>query len=109
MHVYIYNADIFCTECGNEYAQELQDNNVKDTGDSDEFPQGPYSNGGGEADTPQHCGNCGLFLENPLTEDGTSYVADAAKRSGRAVGPNGYLETPGEWLAFYDYIEAPPV
>lgn len=35
-----------------------------------------YTNGGGEADFPQHCDNrdCQAFLENPLTEDGLEYV-----------------------------------
>jgi hypothetical protein len=42
--------------------------------DSDDLPKGPYADGGGEADTPQHCDACGLFLENPLTGDGTRYV-----------------------------------
>ena len=34
--------------------------------DSDDLPKGPYADGGGEADTPQHCDGCGHFLENPL-------------------------------------------
>lgn len=42
--------------------------------DSDDFPKGPYANGGGEADSPQHCDSCGVFLENPLTSDGVKYV-----------------------------------
>src|SRR3954469_15157799 len=46
------------------------------TWDSDKFPKGPYENGGGEADTPQHCDQCMAFLENPLTEDGCAYVID---------------------------------
>lgn len=42
--------------------------------DSDRFPKGPYADGGGEADTPQHCDACQTFLENPLTDDGREYV-----------------------------------
>jgi hypothetical protein len=38
--------------------------------DSDELPKGPYGNGGGETDSPQHCDACGCFLQNPLTTDG---------------------------------------
>jgi hypothetical protein len=30
--------------------------------DSDDLPKGPYAQGGGEADTPQHCEGCGQFL-----------------------------------------------
>ena len=38
--------------------------------DSDDLPKGPYAEGGGEADTPQHCEGCAQFLGNPLTVDG---------------------------------------
>lgn len=38
-----------------------------------------YSDGGGEADCPQHCANCGVPLENPLTSDGVQYVLEAAE------------------------------
>jgi hypothetical protein len=44
--------------------------------DSDFFPKGPYCNGGGEADNPQHCDHCCTFLENPLTADGYKYVRE---------------------------------
>ncbi|KKL11925.1 hypothetical protein LCGC14_2540860, partial [marine sediment metagenome] len=37
----------------------------------------PYLDGGGEADTPQHCDHCSVFLENPLTGDGYAYVIEA--------------------------------
>jgi hypothetical protein len=42
--------------------------------DSDDLPKGPYAEGGGEADAPQHCDGCGQFLGNPLTVDGLIYV-----------------------------------
>ena len=48
--------------------------------DSDDLPKGPYADGGGEADTPQHCDGCQQFLENPLTGDGLIYVEDALRR-----------------------------
>ena len=49
--------------------------------DSDDLPKGPYSNGGGEADTPQHCDGCGAFLENPLTGDGVPLRQREAHRA----------------------------
>jgi hypothetical protein len=57
--------------------------------DSDDLPKGPYPDGGGEADTPQHCDGCGLFLRNPLTPDGYRYpierlVEHARTGEGRA-------------------------
>lgn len=45
--------------------------------DSGSYPQGPYSDGGGESDTPTHCDACGAFLQNGLTGDGYEYVAEA--------------------------------
>ena len=49
--------------------------------DSDTFPQGPFCDGGGEADCPQHCDECGVFLENPLTPDGVRYVAETIENT----------------------------
>ncbi len=43
--------------------------------------EGPYPDGGGEADCPQHCAACGIPLENPLTSDGVTYVLDAIRES----------------------------
>ena len=40
-----------------------------------------YSDGGGEADYPQHCCICDEPLENPLTDDGVEYVLDAIRQS----------------------------
>ncbi len=76
MRVYIFQADIYCEACGEAIRAERICNGARDDGTSDTLPQGPYGNGGGEADTPQHCGACGEFLENPLTSDGLAYVAE---------------------------------
>jgi hypothetical protein len=77
MRVYIYRAELLCDWCGSRIVADYADNGVvDDTGDSDDFPQ-EVSNG--EADSPCHCGHCGVFLENPLTPDGDSYVRERAK------------------------------
>ncbi len=70
MDAYVYQATIFCKSCAEAIADKLPTR----WSDSDDYPKGPYSNGGGEADRPQHCDACELFLENPLTEDGIDYV-----------------------------------
>lgn len=80
MDVYLYRADLHCEKCGEEIKAKLKaPANVDDESsfDSDDYPKGPYSNGGGESDSPQHCGTCGVFLENPLTSDGFDYLQEA--------------------------------
>jgi hypothetical protein len=79
---------------------ECKARGIADDGDSNEYPQGPYPNGGGEADSPQHCGSCHAFLENPLTGDGNdyvlSYIADDPERENAVTN---------EWREYYDYLE----
>jgi hypothetical protein len=77
MNAFVYRAALLCEACGTCQAQKLDANGKPDTGDSDAYPQGPYPDGGGEADNPQHCDQCGIFLQNPLTDDGYHYVATA--------------------------------
>ena len=96
MDAFVFQADIYCADCGEAIRKRLTDEGKapadpddESSYDSDEFPKGPYEDGGGEADTPQHCGSgdgcinaiagnddteVGAFLENPLTKDGVEYV-----------------------------------
>jgi hypothetical protein len=70
--------------------------------DSDDLHKGPYADGGGEADTPQHCDSCSQFLENPLTGDGLTYVEDAireALRTKRLTGATS--DAIVEWAKVY--------
>lgn len=46
------------------------------TFDSDDYPKGPYTDGGGESDTIQTCDGCHCLLENPLTSDGQRNAID---------------------------------
>jgi hypothetical protein len=88
---YIYQGDLICKSCARDLKKMLGDLGKEDTRDSGDYPQGPYSDGGGEADNPIHCGgerDClesldlgnnvivGKWLENPLTKDGLQYVAE---------------------------------
>jgi hypothetical protein len=105
MNVYIFQAALLCEHCG-EQARACTplpagfDPENESTWDSDDYPKGPFSGGGGEADTPQHCDSCGTFLENPLTSDGVSYVAEALESDCRN-------DTIRQWAEFYgpDYPE----
>lgn len=87
MNVFMYKAALLCEGCGHAVIEDCKvlrpetvpaDTEDESSFDSDDFPKGPYANGGGEADTPQHCDHCDLFLENPLTDDGRVYVGEAA-------------------------------
>ena len=91
MDAYIYAAALWCPDCIREvklakakpaHADEADES----TYDSDEWPKGPYPNGGGEADCPQHCDACGVFLENPLTGGGESYVREHVEEDSILVG-----------------------
>ena len=100
MNAYIYQADIYCEDCGRALCRTLPfpagaDRDREETWDSDDYPKGPYPDGGGESDCPQHCGaseeclnaitvrsrgeryKIGVPLENPLTTDGVEYVREA--------------------------------
>ena len=95
MDVYVFQAALYCAKCGGALIRDLRQRGVEDTGDSDDFPQGPFPDGGGEADTPQHCDSgaqclgaeviggrrVGAFLENPLTGDGEAYVRQSLEET----------------------------
>lgn len=108
MDAYIYAADLYCADCGEDIRSRLtqegkapSDPDDETSYDSDEFPKGPFADGGGEADCPQHCGGCGAFLENPLTSDGVDYVTKAG------VEPD-ISDTVREWGRFYGiHVDTP--
>lgn len=82
MDAFIYRGALYCEECTAALKARLPtpagaDLADESTFDSDRYPKGPFADGGGEADSPQHCDSCGCFLENPLTGDGESYVRRA--------------------------------
>jgi hypothetical protein len=96
MHAYVYNAELWCATCIAPVLASLPKHE-----NSTFYPQGPYDNGGGESDMPQHCAICHRFLENPLTDDGVRFVCEAltdpARRNAIAL----------EWGEFYG-IEVTP-
>lgn len=135
MDAYIYQADIYCEDCGRAIIRRLhggkpaRDNGGRfapidyegTSGDSNDYPAGPYTEGGGESDVPQHCGShggcenaielnsghkVGCFLENPLTSDGTRYV-EACIREHHESG-RGEAEVLRLWAEYY-HVEFEPV
>jgi hypothetical protein len=107
MDVYVFQAALLCDTCGTLYKQGTDkpahvDENDESSYDSDEWPKGLYPDGGGEADSPQHCDHCGEFLDNPLTPDGETYVAecfDEFVKEGR-----GDYETLDTWRRAYYWV-----
>ena len=82
MKTYIFQAALICEDCSHGVQGALVkpdhvDMHDESSYDSDEWPKGPYPDGGGEADSPQHCAMCHVFLNNPLTPDGSAYVKKA--------------------------------
>ena len=109
MRAYIYQGALLCEDCGVKTQHALVSGVIYDPAaatinmqDSNDFPQGPYPNGGGEADLPQYCDSCNTFLENPLTDDGRRFL----KRLFHApLNPGVRAEVPADiwlWAEFYE-------
>jgi hypothetical protein len=84
---FAYNAAMICEDCAAKTIEHLEKQGIENTGDSNDFPQGPYTNN--ESDSPQHCDNgasCANAVQIPggkkigcplvcsLTEEGIAYV-----------------------------------
>ena len=104
MDAYIYQAALWCETCTAEIKGRVAppahyDPDNESSYDSDEYPKGPYSDGGGEADVPQHCDGCGAFLRNRLTDAGDAYVR------GEVESLRLRKAQVREWLEVYDYLD----
>jgi hypothetical protein len=84
--VYMYEGDLYCTNCAKELKHYLETNGVAASAagiapalenDPEKLPQGPFSVS--ESDFPDYCGKCGEFLENPLTTDGYQNLRQAVE------------------------------
>lgn len=100
MNVYIYQADLYCEECGEDIKRRMRrwENppgaRSEETFDSDEMPKGPNGSGGGESDSPCHCASredclnaitlsdgtkIGCWLENDLTQEGVRSLQESIR------------------------------
>lgn len=122
---FIYQADVWCDECGRRICEELKqagkapaDVEDKSSYDSDDYPK-RYNPDAEESDSPQNCasGSCGgsytldgaaltygKFLENGLTPDGYRYVRDTLNENGSILP-----EPVQQWAELYGftYFEKP--
>jgi len=97
MLVYIYAADIYCQQCGEAIRERITREGFAPAEpddewsyDSDEFPKGPYPDGGGEADCPQHCGagpECHNAIEFPPRLQGWRVAGKRTDHRWRRVCP----------------------
>lgn len=114
MKAYVFQAALWCEDCtaahvlqvprdsiAREIARRRKAHGIPEGAtDTDNVPDGPHGDGGGEADSPQHCDECGEFLRNPLTPDGFEYVRDAIQEHNEhGTGSRDVLET---WHDFYN-------
>jgi hypothetical protein len=105
---YVYRAALWCEECGEEVRRRIDavrhlnglppiDTLDERTYDSDDYPNGPYDDGGGEADSPWHCDKCQVFLRNPLTSRGEEYLTEML-----VAGQDDLSGVAQEWCERYD-------
>jgi hypothetical protein len=108
---YIYQADIWCDDCGRAICERLTcegkapaDPNDEWSFDSDDYPK--RANDDDESDTPQHCAageDCLNAIELPggtkvgllfgeLTTDGVGYVKDAVVEAAEGFGDRQVVE-----------------
>ena len=123
MNAYLYCGSLYCARCIVEacIAHKLLAPAARDIGaeralnqareangwtsesdyDSNDFPKGPFADGGGESDTPSHCDDCNVFLENPLTFEGVAYVEETLREHRAKVGLSRAEEILSQWAEFY--------
>ena len=98
---YDYNADRYCEKCGLEIIKQI--NKTENIGeleltDSNDYPQktriSDISPG-----SPDHCGNCHVFLEHTLNEECKSYVLETVYCDLSMYGEIGPIVQ--QWIDFW--------
>ena len=93
--MYVYNAAMWCGDCAMKVINDLRENGILNDGTLDTWPQ--QCGDSTEADYPQHCDSCHVFLRNDLTGDGYDYVFESwLDKSGEVVQ---------EWLDYYTELD----
>ena len=101
--VYMFQGSLYCEDCGRDIQDKIreegkapEDESDEESFDSDDFPNGPFSGGGGEADSIHHCDSnetclnaielpckskIGAWLGNDLTSEGDEWLASSIRES----------------------------
>ena len=105
MLVYVYQAALYCEDCGVKIREDLTAEgkapaDPEDAGsyDSDDFPSGPTEEG--ESDSPSHCEGCKAFLESELTDAGADNLLQDFERVLR--GERDACEVIATWCDHYE-------
>jgi hypothetical protein len=91
------DAALYCDDCARKRYGDI-DGGAPD-GEGNEVH--PVFSSEDEADCPQHCDDCGAFLENALTGDGWAYVLEAVIED-LAAGRLGSVALT-EWAPYYGF------
>lgn len=105
---YIYQADVYCDECGDAIRKRLSDVAPEDpldhrSYDSDDYPKEADVEHD-ESDCPEHCAACHEFLRNPLTSAGYKYVQEKLSDTGmKSIYQGNVSIALKQWATWYGF------
>ena len=99
---YDYNADRYCEKCGLEIIKQIhatENIDELEITDSNDYPQKNHINDI-DPGTPDHCGNCNVFLEHTLNEECKNYVLETVYCDLSMYGEIGPIVQ--QWIDFWE-------
>lgn len=105
---YIYQADVYCDDCGNAIREQLKATAPEDaldhsSYDSDDYPKDADVEHD-ESDCPEHCAKCNKFFHNPLTVAGYQYVQEKLNETGlKSIYQGNMSIALKEWASWYGF------
>jgi len=115
---YDYNADRYCEKCGLEIIKQIHKTDIfkwaidlekeltmeelvekLELTDSNNYPQKNHINDI-DPGTPDHCGNCNVFLEHTLNEECKNYVLETVYCDLSMYGEIGPIVQ--QWIDFWE-------
>lgn len=119
---FAFNAALICDDCAAKTIEKLDAEHIVDSGDSSDYPQGPYHHD--ETDTPSHCDNgsrCvnavqvpgGKKIGCPLTCSLTKHGVESTRRSiaEHIIFGSAHQKAVGRlwWHLYHDALEGGPL
>ena len=99
---YDYNADRYCEKCGLEIIKQIhatENIDELEITDSNDYPQKNHISDI-DPGTPDHCGNCNVFLEHTLNEECKNYVLETVYCDLSMYGEIGPIVQ--QWVDFWE-------